>query len=215
MYNKSYIVYAFFYILAQKIIGIEIFCLPKSSSLLALIDYPLTTARGSDMAKHIWSSFTKRIPVQADAERIFDAWTIPEKLESWFLRRAHFLKSDKTERAVGNRIQVNDTYRWYWHGWSDEVMEKGKILEVRTNESLKFIFGKAGIVEVSIIKEESGDLICELTQSEIPVDDDAKVNYYVGCGEGWTFYLTNLKSVLEGGLDLRNKKENLNRVLNS
>lgn len=166
------------------------------------------------MAKHNWSSFSKRIPIQADAEKIFDAWTIPEKLESWFLRKAHFSKSDKAEHSYDSRIKEGDTYRWYWYGWSDEVMEKGEILEVRTNKSLKFIFGKAGVVEVSI-NEESGAMICELTQSEIPVDDDAKVNYYLGCGEGWTFYLTNLKSVLEGGVDLRNKNVELKGVINS
>lgn len=166
------------------------------------------------MAKHTWSRFTKRIPIQSNAEDLFDAWTIPEKLESWFLRRAQFFKTDKTERPIDSRIKKEDTYHWHWHGWSDEIMEKGKILEIRANESLKFVFGKAGIVEVSI-KEENGTTVCELTQSEIPIDDDAKVNYYIGCGEGWTFYLTNLKSVLEGGLDLRNKKENLKGVINS
>jgi hypothetical protein len=37
----------------------------------------------------------------------------------------------------------------------------------------------------------------------------------VGCGEGWTFYLTNLKSILEGGVDLRNKEMKLKNVINS
>lgn len=166
------------------------------------------------MTKHNWSSFTKRIPIQADIEDIFDAWTIPGKLESWFLRKAHFSKSDKSERPYDSRIQKGDIYRWYWHGWGDEVMEKGEILGVRTNKSLEFVFGQAGIVEVEL-KEENGVILCELTQSEIPIDDDARVSYYIGCGEGWTFYLTNLKSVLEGGLDLRNKIKNLKSVINS
>jgi hypothetical protein len=32
---------------------------------------------------------------------------------------------------------------------------------------------------------------------------------------GWTFYLANLKSVLEGGLDLRNKNARLQRLVNA
>lgn len=37
----------------------------------------------------------------------------------------------------------------------------------------------------------------------------------LGCSNGWTFYLTNLKSVYEGGLDLRNKDEKLSAMINN
>ena len=37
----------------------------------------------------------------------------------------------------------------------------------------------------------------------------------MGCLEGWTFYLTNLKSVIEGGLDLRNKNLDIKGVINA
>jgi hypothetical protein len=40
-------------------------------------------------------------------------------------------------------------------------------------------------------------------------------NYHVGCKAGWTFYLANLKSILEGGIDMRNKKTRLKEMLNS
>lgn len=33
--------------------------------------------------------------------------------------------------------------------------------------------------------------------------------------EGWTFYLTNLKSILEGGFNLRNKNNKLGDVVNT
>jgi hypothetical protein len=33
--------------------------------------------------------------------------------------------------------------------------------------------------------------------------------------EGWVFYLANLKSFPEGGIDLRNKNEKLKSVINS
>lgn len=65
------------------------------------------------------------------------------------------------------------------------------------------------------IANESGINVVELTQENIPVDDDSRANYFVGCGEGWTFYLANLKSILEGGLDLRNKNVDIRKVINS
>ena len=40
-------------------------------------------------------------------------------------------------------------------------------------------------------------------------------HFYIECGKGWTFYMTNLKSILEGGLDLRNKNINLKQVINA
>ena len=55
----------------------------------------------------------------------------------------------------------------------------------------------------------------ELTQEKIPLDEESKVNYHLGCMEGWTFYLANLKSILEGGIDLRNKNVNLTKVINA
>ena len=101
-----------------------------------------------------------------------------------------------------------------WYGWCDDVVEKGKILEANGKDFIKFTFGKAGIVNVQI-KTEENETIVELTQEEIPVDEESKFNFYVGCGEGWTFYLANLKSILEGGIDLRNKNIKLTRVINS
>lgn len=70
------------------------------------------------------------------------------------------------------------------------------------------------VVAVKILNEE-GAVVVQLEQENIPADDNSKTNYFVGCGEGWTFYLANLKSILEGGIDLRNKNENIKRVVNS
>jgi hypothetical protein len=62
---------------------------------------------------------------------------------------------------------------------------------------------------------EGGDYRVNLHQYNIPDDDESKALYFVGCGEGWTFYLANLKSILEGGIDLRNKNVSINNVVNS
>ena len=166
------------------------------------------------MQNHDWSKFIKRIPVKADMKDIYEAWATQEGLEKWFLRKAEFTKLGGKLRDRNALIKKDDTYEWMWHGWSDEVVERGSILDANDKDFLKFTFGKAGIVSVSI-KKEGGENIIELVQEKIPVDEDSKFNYYIGYSEGWTFYLANLKSVLEGGLDLRNKKEKLKQVVNS
>jgi hypothetical protein len=79
---------------------------------------------------------------------------------------------------------------------------------------LQFGFSRGCIVTVSI-KQENGETICELVQ-DMPMDDETEQQYfYIECGRGWTFYMSNLKSILEGGLDLRNKNADLKQVINA
>ena len=164
--------------------------------------------------KHDWSRFVKRIPINAETKEIYKSWATQHGLEKWFLRKAEFKDTNKKFLDPNEIIQVGDTYEWYWHGWPDEVVERGTILEANGRDFLKFNFGKAGIVSAAI-KNEEGENIVELTQEEIPTDEESKVNFHMGCSEGWAFYLVNLKSILEGGIDLRNKDLRLKRVVNS
>jgi len=161
-----------------------------------------------------WSKFTKRIPIDASASEIYDSWTIPAELESWFLREAKFTKADGNSRDVHSNIRPGDKYQWRWHGYADDVIEKGEILEANGKDFLRFVFGEAGIVSVRIF-EEQGALILELTQENLPTDEEGKVKFHLGCSHGWNFYMTNLKSLLEGGIDLRNKNVALENVLSA
>lgn len=101
-----------------------------------------------------------------------------------------------------------------WWGCGDDTDEKGTVLEQNGKDQFKFSFGKAGDVTVSIIKLE-GETIVELTQENIPTDDKGFQYYHLGCKGGWTFYLANLKAVLEGGIDLRNRNEKIGEVISS
>ena len=161
-----------------------------------------------------WSKFILRIPVRADKQTIYNAWSTPAGLESWFLRKAAFTNSN--EKALQNNDSINrgDKYHWLWHGWADDTFEKGTVLESNGRDFFKFSFGKAGNVAIAV-KEEEGENIVELVQDEIPTDEKSIDYYHLGCMKGWLFYLVNLKSILEGGLDLRNRKVELKEVVNS
>lgn len=39
--------------------------------------------------------------------------------------------------------------------------------------------------------------------------------FFIECRKGWTFYMTNLKSILENGPDLRNKNIHIREVINA
>ena len=163
------------------------------------------------MNKLDWTKFSKRIGINSRREVMFESWTTQQNLERWFLSEASFFGSDKKVKDRNASIGVGDTYRWMWHG-SDNVAE-GEILDVSDSNSLKFTF--LGCIVSVEFKIEEGEELIELIQSEIPLDEQSRMSYYVGCSRGWTFYLTNLKSILEGGIDLRNKKGSLMNVINT
>ncbi|THU41974.1 SRPBCC domain-containing protein [Niastella caeni] len=161
-----------------------------------------------------WSRFVTRINVSAPIETLYLAWATRAGMESWFVRLSEYRNNDGKERAAEEQVIVGDTYKWLWHGYSDEAVEHGQILDLNNKDYFKFSFGKAGICSVNIRPEE-GEHIVELIQEDIPIDEQGKLNFHVGCKTGWTFYLANLKSIVEGGIDLRNKNVKLKQVLNS
>jgi hypothetical protein len=110
-------------------------------------------------------------------------------------------------------VKPGDTYRWLWHGWPDESGENGMIIDANGSDFMRFSFGKAGICSVHINPYEN-EYIVHLTQEEIPDTEEGRQNWHIGCKTGWTFYLANLKSVLEGGIDLRNKDVSMQELLN-
>ena len=85
-------------------------------------------------------------------------------------------------------------------------------MDCNGKDFFKFKFGEAGDCSVTIY-EEQGEKIVELVQDQIPTDDKSKQNWHIGCKTGWTFYMANLKSMLEGGIDLRNRNETIQNVI--
>ena len=166
------------------------------------------------MSEYDWSQFVVRIPIRASIETLYKGWSTRKGIEHWFLRMSDYRHPDGSTCSDNEMVNKGDTYAWRWHGWPDDVVEHGSILDCNGKDLFKFSFGQAGVCTVSIKKE--GELaIVELIQTEIPSDDHGRQYWHVGCKTGWTFYLANMKSLFEGGLDLRNKDEQLKNVVNS
>lgn len=166
-----------------------------------------------------WGRFTKKIMVMAPIEKLYQAWATQDGMENWFLRSAEYLRPNAVLRYRDEPAQKGDDYSWRWHGYSDEVTEYGQVLEANGSDLFSFTFqGGAKNNEMSVVinlAAEHGGCLVSLTQFNIPVSEEGKRLYHLGCSEGWTFYLTNLKSVLEGGSDLRNRNLALTGVVNA
>jgi hypothetical protein len=87
-----------------------------------------------------------------------------------------------------------------------------RIIAANGVDHFAFTFSLGCPVSVSIYGELD-ETIVELVESELPTDEDAMLRHYVGDLKGWVFYLANLKSVLEGGPDLRNRRAELTNVI--
>jgi len=161
-----------------------------------------------------WSRFVVRINVNADLDALYKAWATKDGIERWFLRQSDYETADGQFRDGNSLVTVGDKYTWRWYGYPDTTIERGEILEANAKDVFKFRFGKAGDCLVTISKHK-GETIVELVQENIPTDEKGKQNYHIGCKGGWTFYLANLKSIYEGGIDLRNRNEELQEVINS
>jgi uncharacterized protein YndB with AHSA1/START domain len=164
------------------------------------------------MKNYNWTTFTKKIAIKADIQDIYNAWTIPQEIEKWFLSKAVFENSQGEMISKDQNISVGDKYKWSWFLY--DIVEEGKVKEANGCDSLKFTF--AGNCQVTVdLTAQKGLTIVKLTQNNIPTDDASKREIRLGCDAGWSFFLLNLKSVFEGGIDLRNKDESLEGMLNN
>jgi hypothetical protein len=164
------------------------------------------------MDKQDWSKFTLRVNIRTSIAEAYNAWATPRGIEAWFLRDATFKDVNGRSRDKNSPIERGDTYEWYWHGYPDSVVEKGKILQANGKDTFSFTFSLGCPVTISIY-EESGETIVQLVENDLPVDDISIHNHFIGDSRGWIFYLANLKSIMEGGIDLRNKKPELTNVI--
>ena len=143
-----------------------------------------------------WSEFRLRVNIRVPIDKAYAAWATPAGLESWFLRKA---------------IVKGNSYEWYWFGYPDSMVEKGTITAANGANLFAFTFSMGCPVSISFYTEQE-ETIVELVESGLP-DDETGLKQYMSDSKGWIFYLTNLKSVLEGGLDLRNRKVELANVI--
>jgi len=158
-----------------------------------------------------WASFRLKIGIHASLEALYNAWTTASGIEKWFL------KSCTYKNVAGDVIKTNqmakqgDTYVWEWYLY--DLPEQGKITHANGVDFFQFTFAGECLVDISL-KQTDEDVLVELHQHRIPTDENAKFDIRIGCLEGWTFYLTNLKSVYENGYDLRNRKPELKGLNN-
>ena len=150
-----------------------------------------------------WTSFSLHMYYQVEPTLVYRAWATAEGLASFFIRTATFLTPDGEPRASDALTAANDRYRWAWH---HDFQLEGSILAAEPDRHLQFTFGSPMAVAITLYRVADGTLL-KLEQTGIP-DATAmqRAHSHLNCRSCWTFFLTNLKSVLEHDIDLREKE---------
>ena len=159
-----------------------------------------------------WTIFTIKIAVKAKLSVVYNAWTKESEIEKWFLKDAKYFDSNRNKIDKLSNIEKGQSYEWDWYLY--DITENGKITEANGKDFLQFTFAGECLVDVKLT-EHDGFVIVELTQKNIPTDEQSRQDIRLGCHTGWSFYLTNLKSIFEGGIDLRNKSIDFKGLANN
>jgi len=139
-----------------------------------------------------------------------------QKLKPGF-RKKQTTRPATPAEAPDELVQKGDLFSWKWY--NRDFTEKGEVLEANSRDTISFTFGAGGNVSVTL-KPADADGLTEviLKQYDIPTDDKSKMDIYVGCSTGRTFWLTNLKAYLEHGITLHAKgltQKEMNNLVNS
>jgi uncharacterized protein YndB with AHSA1/START domain len=138
--------------------------------------------------KYDWTQFTEKIEIAASPQRVFKAWTSEKEIVKWFLTEA------KLEPKKGGRFFMK-----FLTGVSSEET----ILAIKKDQSFTFSFGADDETVTVTIKKTKSGCDCILWQFGMKDTPQARINWHMGCRNGWVFFLTNLKAYLEYKIDLR------------
>lgn len=150
------------------------------------------------MSAYDWSEFHVHMYYRAPIEEVFRRFATAEGLESFYIGRAEHKAPDGTPRGRTEMVQSGDTYHWtYLHDFG----HGGTIQAVDPNERIRFTFGDP-TVEIRFRSVGEATEV-DLHQTGCATEDPDRAWQHVNCRSCWVYFLTNLRSVLATGFDVR------------
>ncbi len=148
-----------------------------------------------------WNKFSRSIIIHKKTDDVFPLIATAHGLTAWLLEAASFFTMVHETQLLNFSFPTDhESYHWVWKGKSYEL--QGKVLGCDVEKkSFSFTFGEECTVDI-VLTEHEGNTLLKLTQQAVKgktYDQMRQVNSYAY----WTFFLTNLKSVAEYEVDLR------------
>jgi hypothetical protein len=154
--------------------------------------------------------FSHAIYLNAPVEKVYELAVTPSGIIKWFIGKAKYFYKDNNIRLGNESAEKGDSFLWTWLNKDLEL--KGIVTESLRDKIFQFTFSPLYIVTIEIHSEGNKTKLT-LTQEyqEAAAGNDFN---YINCCTCWVFFLTNLKSVIENGIDLREKDANDEMLVN-
>jgi uncharacterized protein YndB with AHSA1/START domain len=146
-----------------------------------------------------WKSFRHAIILDANLEEVFKYVSTAEGICRWFQGEASYRPAGGKDRPQNEIAASGDLFVWKW--LAKDLILRGEVLDCQVNSMFQFTFGKSFEVVIRLDDHQGRTKLTLGHEYRPGVPEDQF--QYLNCCVCWVFFLTNLKSVLEGGKDLR------------
>lgn len=153
------------------------------------------------MQEYDWSQFHVRMYYLAPLDEVFRRFSTARGLESFFIHKATHTSPEGTARGPDEPARSGDRYRWeyvhdYAHGGTFERVEAPRLI--------RFTFGT---MRVDVHFKDLGEATeVDLHQTNCATEDPDRAWQHVNCRSCWIYFMTNLRSILARGPDLRDHR---------
>ena len=145
-----------------------------------------------------WTSFKLYATVRVSPKKVIAAWITSSGMESFFVEMMQITDPEGSLRNPNTSAYAGDRFTWRWHNGR---RISGVYLSVQDDGSVSFTFGESKVrIRVHPV---GGSTLLELTQYDIPDTPEARMHVHTNCRAAWVYFLTNLRFVLERGIDGR------------
>jgi uncharacterized protein YndB with AHSA1/START domain len=149
---------------------------------------------------HDWAAFDVFLEIDAPPESVMNCWRTAHGIQQFFIAEMKVTGSGGQARMEDDTIQKDDTYWWHYvHDYTGQ----GQFLSSSENQ-VRFTFGTSYQVEITAVPADNGTLL-HLKQTGMSDSMEDRVHGSLNCRSCWINFIVNLKSVLEHGIDLRDK----------
>ncbi len=129
-----------------------------------------------------------KVEIRRPVSAVFKAWTDEREIVKWYV-----------EKAIIEPRRNGRIYLELLTGANSD----DKIISIARNRHLTIPYGTKGERLTVRFKKDGRGCICELHQFNMGTLPKDRWEMRRGCAQGWVFFLANLKSYLEHGIDLR------------
>jgi len=157
-------------------------------------------SRGRKAPENDWTRFHLFVVINATPDRIFRAWSTSQGMESFLVEMMAIRNPDG--RLLDPDEAVTEGCHYVWR-WDSDALVAGEFLNVLPGRELSFTFGQSK-VRIRLNPRET-DTILELCQYDMKDTEHNRMHLFTNCRSAWVYFLTVLKTLLEHGIDGRDR----------